>query len=275
MSRLTDVGYWEENWWVGMRPRRLRLYRDFDFETVRLLGDAGRPGSHQGHCADGESRTNPSRVLEIGGGGSRVLPYLGLKFGFEVYGADFSLSGCRLLHANLALVGISGSVVCEDLFRSSLRGESFDLVYSSGLIEHFEDTVAAVGEHLRLLKRGGRLVLIVPNLLGLQGKLIEKFAPPLWRVHKVLGPADLAGVLTSLGLGEIRAGYLGSFFIHVGSSAEWSRLKDWPRWLRLGLHESVRVFNGLVALLFRLSPLRPHSRTFSPGCFATGVKPMG
>ena len=275
MRRLTDVAYWEKSWWVGRRPRRLRLYRDFDLETVRLLRDAGRPGSHQGHCPKGESPIKPSRVLEIGGGGSRVLPYLGLKFGFEVSGTDFSLSGCRLLHANLALVGISGSVVCEDIFQSSLRGESFDLVYSSGLIEHFQDTVAVVGEHLRLLKRGGRLVLIVPNLLGLQGKLIEKLAPPLWRVHKVLGPADLAGALASLGLGEIRAGYLGSFFIHVGSSAEWSRLKDWPRWLRLGLQESVRAFNGLVALLFRVSPVRPHSRALSPACFATGTKPKG
>ena len=259
---------------VGARPRRLRLYRDFDFETVRLLRDAARPVSHQGDCPEEESRTKPSRVLEIGGGGSRVLPYLGLKFGFEVCGTDFSLSGCRLLHANLALVGVSGSVVCEDLFRSSLRGESFDLVYSSGLIEHFEETLAVVGEHIRLLRRGGRLVVIVPNLLGLQGKLIEKLAPPLWGVHRVLGPSDLAGVLESLGVGEIRYGYLGSFFIHVGSSAEWSRLKNWPRWLRLGVHESVRAFNGLAALLFRLSPLRPHSRTFSPACFAIGTKPQ-
>jgi SAM-dependent methyltransferase len=274
MSRLTDVGYWEENWWTGARPRRLRLYRDFDFETVHLLRDAGRPRSNRGHSPPGEWPTQPSRVLEIGGGGSRVLPYLGLKFGFEVWGTDFSLSGCRLLHANLALVGISGSAVCEDLLQSSLRGESFDLVYSSGLIEHFEDTRAVVNEHLRLLKLGGRLVLIVPNLLGLQGKVLQKLAPPLWRVHKVLGPADLAGVLESLGLEEIRAGYLGSFFIHVGISAEWSRLNDWPGWLRLGLHASVRAFNGLVALLFRLSPLRPHSRTFSPACFATGVKPV-
>ena len=274
MRRLTDVAYWEESWWVGRRPRRLRLYRDFDLETVRLLRVVGRTGSRQGHCPEGESPIKPSRVLEIGGGGSRVLPYLGLKLGFEVCGTDFSLSGCRLLHANLALAGISGSVVCEDLFRSSLRSESFDLVYSSGLVEHFSDTRAVAAEHVRLLKPGGRLVLIVPNLLGWQGKLIEKLAPPLWRVHKVLGPADLAGVLESLGLGEICAGYLGSFFLHVGSSAEWSRLKDWPHFLRLGLPEFVRAFNGLVALLFRLSPLRPHSRTLSPACFAIGTKPQ-
>lgn len=275
MSRLTDVAYWEEHWWSGGHPRRLRLYRDFDFETVRLLRDAGRARGHQGHRPQGESPTKPSRVLEIGGGGSRVLPYLGLNFGFEVCGADFSFSGCRLLRANLGLVATPGWVVCEDLLQSSLRAESFDLVYSSGLIEHFEDTRAVVVEHVRLLKPGGRLVLIVPNLLGLQGKLIEKLAPPLWRVHKVLGPGELAGVLASLGLTGIRAGYLGSFFIHVGRNPEWSALRDWPGWLRLGVHGSVRALNGVVALLFRLSPLRPHSRTFSPACFATGTKPVG
>lgn len=274
MSRLTDVAYWEENWWKGGRPQRLRLYRDFDLETVRLLRDAGRRRGHPGHSPQGESATGRPRVLEIGGGGSRVLPYLGLKFGFEVFGTDFSLSGCRLLRANLALVGVRGSVVCEDLFQCSLRAGSFDLVYSSGLIEHFEDTRPVVGEHLRLLKPGGQLVLIVPNLLGMQGKLIAKLAPPLWRVHKVFGPDDLVGALESHGLRDIRAGYLGSFFIHIGRSREWSALKDWPGWLRLGVHTSVRTLNGLVALLFRLLPFRPHSRTFSPACFATGTKPL-
>ena len=29
MKRLTDVSYWEENWWKRKRPRRLWLYRDF------------------------------------------------------------------------------------------------------------------------------------------------------------------------------------------------------------------------------------------------------
>jgi SAM-dependent methyltransferase len=177
-------------------------------------------------------------------------------------------------HFFVVSVGTPGSVVCEDLFRSSLSGESFDLVYSSGLIEHFEDMRGVVGEHLRLLKPGGQLVLIVPNLLGLQGKLIAKLAPPLWRVHKVLGTGDLSNVLNSLGLEDIRSGYLGSFFIYIGRSAEWSALKDWPSWLRHGVHGSVRAVNGLVALLFRLSPLRPHSQTFSPACFAVGTKPL-
>ncbi|MEI4878398.1 hypothetical protein, partial [Klebsiella pneumoniae] len=92
----------EENWWVDRRPQRLRLYRDFDLETVCLLRDAGRPLGYREHPARRQSSMKPPRVLEIGGGGSRVLPYLGLNFGFEVCGTDFSFSGCRLLRANLA-----------------------------------------------------------------------------------------------------------------------------------------------------------------------------
>src|ERR1039458_3992616 len=131
MRRLTDTSFWEEGWWQRKRPERLRL----SSEVVRLLARAG--GSKK--C----------RTLELGGGGSRILPYLGRKFGFRVFGSDFSPRGCLLLKANLRLLGIDGGVVCEDLFHSSLAPESFDLVYSSGLIEHFDDTATVVAEHLR------------------------------------------------------------------------------------------------------------------------------
>lgn len=141
MLRLTDANYWEENWWARQRPRRLWLYRDFDFETVRLLERVAGMGT--------------SRVLEIGAGGSRVLPYLGRKFGYEVFGSDFSASGCQLLRANLALQSVREAVVCENLFCSSLKADSFDVVYSSGLIEHFENTKGVIVEHLRVLRPGG------------------------------------------------------------------------------------------------------------------------
>ncbi len=259
MNRLTDVDYWEENWWKGQRARRLWLYRDFDFETVRLL-----------HEAAGSPRC---RVLEIGAGGSRVLPYIGQKFGHEVFGTDFSWGGCRLLRANLALVGVQGGVVCEDLFQSSLGAETFDLVYSSGLIEHFEDTRSVIAEHLRLVKPGGRLVLIVPNFQGVQGKIVKKLAPPLWKVHQIFGPGDLGAILKSLGLEQIRSEYLGSFYIHIGRGHEWPAIHGWPPFLQLLLHASVRLLNALISLAFRLSPVRPHSQALSPAFFAVGTKP--
>jgi SAM-dependent methyltransferase len=170
------------------------------------------------------------------------------------------------------LQGIDGGVVCEDLFHSSLASESFDLVYSSGLIEHFDDTSSVLAEHLRLIKPGGKIVLVVPNLEGVQGRIFVKLAPPLWEAHRVFSPNDLAGMLSALGLQEIQSGYLGSFHIHIGFDPRWSAFSNWPRWLWFFTHASVRLGNGLISLAFRLSPWKPHTRAFSPAFFAVGTK---
>jgi len=260
MKRLTNITFWETNWGRDLRPRRLWLYRDFDFETIRLLRtQAGPPGA---------------RVLEMGAGGSRVLPYLKKKFGFQVFGSDFSASGCLLLRANLALMGVTGGVVCEDLFQSSFPSEAFDLVFSAGLVEHFDDTRAVIAEHLRLVKPGGRLVVITPNLQGVHGKIVKRLAPPLWSVHRILGHDDLAGFLKSSGLQNVQSGYLGSFVMQIGHSPEWTAVRRWPVVVQRIVSGVVRLANGLVSFLFRLSPWRPHSRAFSPACFAAGSKPQ-
>ena len=257
LKRLTDVAFWDQGWWQGKRPERLRLYRDVDFETVRLL---------RGEVAG-------SRVLEVGAGGSRVLPYLARHFGYHAFGSDFSLAGCFLLQANLALQRVMGSAVCEDFLQSSLPAGAFDLVYSAGLIEHFDDLRPVVTEHLRLVKPGGRLVLMVPNLQGLQGKIMRRLAPSLWAVHRVFGPADLAELLRRFGLEDVRFGYLGSFFLRILRGGGWSAVDRWPPWLQRSVHDSIRLLNGLVSLFFRLSPARPHSRAFSPEFFASARKP--
>ena len=267
MKRLTDAGYWEEQWWKGARPRRLWLFRDFDFETVRLLGQAI-------HVARRGSERAPVRVLELGAGGSRVLPYLARRFSCRVFGTDFSFAGCRLLAANLSLQKVDGRIVCEDMFESSISASTFDVVYSSGLVEHFDDTRAALAEHLRVLRPGGQLVIIVPNFQGIQGCIWHRLAPPIWRLHRVFGPADLAGYFRDLGFKGVCSGYLGSFFVHVGCGEEWTQVARWPGPIRALGHYSVRLTSGLMSLFFRWSPLRPHTKTFSPAFFAVGTKPQ-
>ena len=258
MRRLTDVAYWEKNWWSEKRPERLWLYRDLDLEHVRLLQSA--------------AGTRASLVIELGAGSSRILPYLGRKFGYKVCGSDFSLAGCRLLRANLALQKVNGNVIYEDLFQSSLKSQTFDMVYSSGLIEHFDDTRAVVAAHLRLLKPGGRLVLTVPNLQGYQGSIMRRLAPALWDVHRVFGPEELATLLKEMDFEQIRWGYLGSFFIRILRSNDWSVVRAWSPWVQQMVCSSMRLANGLISLGFRLSPWRPHSRLLSPMFFASGAK---
>jgi 2-polyprenyl-3-methyl-5-hydroxy-6-metoxy-1,4-benzoquinol methylase len=259
MKALTDAAHWEEHWWSTQRPRKLRwLYRDQDYETFRLIRKAAGQDAH---------------ILEVGGGGSRMLPYLARQLRGRVVGADFSLAGCRLLCANFKLQGVRGEVVCENLLQSSLAEGAFDVVYSAGVAEHFEDQRAVVAAHLRLVKPGGWLVITVPNLDGIQGRFFRQLAPSLWKKHVVLGPNDLAGAFTDLGLTDVRSGFLGSFFLRIGRDPQWTGIQPWPRWLRSLVYWAVRLGNAAVSLACRLSPWRPHTRTLSPSVFATGVKP--
>ncbi len=260
MKRLTDVRYWETHYWSPGRPERLGfLTRDVDYEFARLLRRYGK-----GHG---------TKILELGAGGSRILPYLERKLQYSTVGSDFSFVGCRLLQANFSLAGVEGRIICEDLFSSSLPPSSFDVTFSFGLIEHFDDTRAVLAEHLRLLCPGGALVVTVPNLLGVHGHLVKHLAAPHWAKHKVLNKDDLRSHLVALGLERIEAGYLGSFYLHIGTDADWTGVQRWPRPLRGLLPRLTRAGNGLLSLFFRLLPFRPHCRLTSPTIFAVGFKP--
>jgi SAM-dependent methyltransferase len=51
--------------------------------------------------------------------------------------------------------------------------DSFDVVYSGGVIEHFEGTEDAISEMFRVTKHGGTLYIGVPNKLSIQYPLVQ------------------------------------------------------------------------------------------------------
>lgn len=92
--------------------------------------------------------------------------------------ASLSLSLCPEIK-NLSGIDISDVAVkqaTDDAARNGIKnarfavgdctkldiGESFDFVWSQGLLEHFEDPVVVVREHYRVLKPGGTALLSVP-----------------------------------------------------------------------------------------------------------------
>jgi SAM-dependent methyltransferase len=52
---------------------------------------------------------------------------------------------------------------CDILDGIPVASDAFDTVYSSHLIEDFEDTTAILREFVRILKDGGRLILVFPD----------------------------------------------------------------------------------------------------------------
>ena len=81
--------------------------------------------------------------------------------GADVFGIDISAPTLRQAHDGFAAGALKASLA--DVRRLPFANRSFDVIYSMGTIEHFDESEEAVAEMVRVLKPGGRLILGVPN----------------------------------------------------------------------------------------------------------------
>lgn len=83
--------------------------------------------------------------------------------GARPFGVDIALD---VVHeAKKVLNGHRPGFVMADVRALPFRTDAFDLVYSMGTIEHFEDSEVAVREIFRALRPGGTAIIGVPNKL--------------------------------------------------------------------------------------------------------------
>lgn len=95
--------------------------------------------------------------------GTDILQWAVERGAARVVGIDVALGTIR--EARRALDGRALGLVAADVRVLPFAGEAFDLVYSMGTIEHFDEHAAAVAELWRVLKPGGIAIIGVPNRL--------------------------------------------------------------------------------------------------------------
>ncbi|MEP6910793.1 MAG: class I SAM-dependent methyltransferase [Actinomycetota bacterium] len=100
------------------------------------------------------------RLLEIGVGlGTDFIRFV--RAGAIVTGVDLTEHAVELVRRRLALEGLEGEVLVADAERLPFADESFEQVYSWGVLHHSPDTDRAVREAIRVLRPGGRLCVML------------------------------------------------------------------------------------------------------------------
>lgn len=101
------------------------------------------------------------RILEIGcglGSDSRQIA----KKGGHVVSLDLSFNNAYLTQKGATLLGLDKSkVICADAENLPFKDGSFDATYSFGVLHHTPNTKKAIDEIYRVLKPGGKCVIML------------------------------------------------------------------------------------------------------------------
>lgn len=214
----------------------------------------------------------PGRLIEVGCANSAWLPWYSTGLGAEVWGLDYSEPGAREARAVLARSGVDGTIVCADMFNppDELRG-TFDAVVSWGVVEHFEDTSAALSAIAELLAPSGRMLTLIPNMAGATGWLSKVTNRPVYDTHEVIDRERLARAHRDAGLDLLRCDYFLS--AHAGVINLDGAPVGKPRALaqRVAVAGLARLTWGMWAIQ-RRTGWEPLTKRWSPYVVATATR---
>lgn len=190
-NNITDEHYWEGYWanyQYGNIPRKV-VFEKF------------MPRLKQGKS-----------FIEIGGFPGTLAAFFynrGIK---DVTVLDFHMNEEIVRKFETANNLPKNTIQCiqTDFFKFS-SDKKYDIVLSLGFIEHFQDTKDVIERHVHLLSSTGQLLILIPNFLGLNGKMQKLFDKENLEAHNLqsMEIPYLKNIMQHFGLKDIEIDYLG------------------------------------------------------------------
>jgi SAM-dependent methyltransferase len=212
-------------------------------------------------------------LIEIGCGRSQLLPYFAKRFGLRVSGLDYSTVGCDKARRILARDGIAGEILCADLWDPrSVTTPGYDVVFSFGLVEHFEDTPRVIEAMARFARPGGTLLTLIPNMRGTVGAIQRILSRDIYDIHVPLSAAALARAHTDAGLALRAGGYL--LPAHFAVCNPGNRSGTWVAFaLRQLAYRGAIAFSTTLLWIHERVARLPAGELMSPYAFVLATKP--
>lgn len=162
------------------------------------------------------SKRKIENSIEIGGFPGHYSVLLKKEFGYKTSLLDYVIHDGiikKLLEYN-HLKETDIDIIEGNVFDLQLN-QKFDLVFSNGLIEHFDDTELIIKKHIDLLAESGTLFISLPNFTGFNGWLQRNFDKENYAIHNIssMDIKRLTEISQKLNLKNIEVKYNGVFMI--------------------------------------------------------------
>jgi SAM-dependent methyltransferase len=220
-NKLTDREYWA-NYWANY---------EFKLIPENVLFKKYIPGLQ-----------GAESFIEIGGFPGEVAAYFYKNVCTDIHILDYYIDKAiinKLERVN-SIPENSFKCIEADFFEYS-DNASFDIVFSYGFIEHFDNTEDVLTRHIRLLSDNGKLLVILPNFRGLNGLVQYLFDRDTYKVHnlKSMIPKRLRQILIDARLSNIEVTYSPKPMIWLEPKPNSSRL----------LRNIIKVFSYALKLI--------------------------
>lgn len=209
--------------------------------------------------------SNIKNSCELGGFPGTYSIYLRKKYGLDTTLVDYIIHQ-DILNEMLTINELNSAelgLIEADIFNYEPT-TSYELVFSIGLIEHFESTEKVISLHIPYIKPGGTLVIFLPNFRGVNGWFQRKFDSENYGKHNIssMDVDLLRGICKKLGLEDVQVNWFGRFGV----------------WLEREHQKSIvaRVLKKVTWLLgkviFKVIPI--DTKLFSPYIVLTAKRKM-
>jgi ubiquinone/menaquinone biosynthesis C-methylase UbiE len=207
-----------------------------------------------------------AKVLEVGAGTGRDSITM-CERGADVCILDYSRESLRLAKASMH--GHTPSLLLADAVQSPITSGYYDIVFHQGLLEHFKSPYRLLRENHRVLKKGGFLVVDVPQTFHIY--TLMKHA--LMAVHMWFAGWERQFTLQSLARLLKKCG-----FEPMWCYGDWSRPGIWYKILRemgkkagMALPMYPRFFGPITQAFYRLQERLRKKRLFMYTTLSIGI----
>lgn len=199
-DRLTDRQFWVEYWsQFQVQP----LPKEYFFSDLLNL------------FPQVKLQNQKIRFIEIGGFPGNFSAYFYKQMGYAVTLLDYivipepirQIEKANQLPSN-CIASIEGDFFS---YQDQDIPEKYDVVFSAGFIEHFQDTQKVILQHLHFLRPEGLLYISLPNFCGLNGWVQRILDPKNYALHniKAMDLHRLEAIARDLKLKEVKVFYHG------------------------------------------------------------------
>lgn len=202
---IVDREKWERFWWKQQSWKRI-------FPLTFILISRLIAGYARYRLACEFFRGG--HILEIGCGTAQSSILLARKKkNSELTGLDFSCVPIAAAKEISEKYGVDGSFILADANHLPFKYESFDLVWSMGVLEHFREPYPVIEELVRVTKKGGAVLALIPshnNLLVKIRDIVKRITRYYFDFNAAWGGTkayriDLNDIFAKLKLKDVRA----------------------------------------------------------------------